>query len=118
MSFELENFVFFDAIKHWALVVGALVGIAVLLSMMTAALGGGQLGFVRALGSILRGKRKESLPWGEVKEAYVRVFRGIRDGIVEMVGMSPRRVWALAILTFKESTRRKALLVFGLPGEP
>ncbi|MBT6155169.1 MAG: ABC transporter permease [Planctomycetaceae bacterium] len=112
MSFELPDFSLLRAFGHWALIVGALIGVAVLLSMMTAALGGGQLGFLRAIGSLVRGKRQGGLPWGEVKEAYAGVFRGIRDAIVEIVGMSPRRVWALGMLTFKESTRRKALLVF------
>jgi hypothetical protein len=116
MSFELEEFVFFDAFMHWALVVGALIGVALLLSMMTAALGGGQLGFLRALGSLVTGQRKGGLPWGEVKQAYVGVFCGIGNALAELLGMSPRRVWALSMLTFKEAMRRKALLVFVIFG--
>ncbi|MFO0919756.1 MAG: hypothetical protein U0872_15770 [Planctomycetaceae bacterium] len=40
------------------------------------------------------------------------VFRGIFGGVVELFSLSPRRLWAITMLTFKEAIRRKALLVF------
>ena len=42
----------------------------------------------------------------------VAVFRQLREFVVDMVRLSPRRVLALATLTFREAVRRKALLVF------
>jgi hypothetical protein len=40
------------------------------------------------------------------------VVKGIGRGFSDLIGMSPRRVMAIASLTFKESIRRRALLVF------
>lgn len=40
------------------------------------------------------------------------VFQGIADGLQELFSLSPRRLWAITLLTFKEAIRRKALLVF------
>lgn len=40
------------------------------------------------------------------------VFSGIGGGLVELFSLSPRRLGALTMLTFKEAIRRKALLVF------
>ncbi|MEX2287549.1 MAG: hypothetical protein WD648_10705 [Planctomycetaceae bacterium] len=40
------------------------------------------------------------------------VLRLIGDGFTELFSLSFRRIWALATLTFKESVRRKTLLVF------
>lgn len=112
MSFDLPDYDPFLAILHWLKIVGSLAGIAIVLSLTTAALGGGQLGFIRALGSMVTGKRQGGLPWDELKQAYARVFRGIGGAFVELFIVSPRRVWALSMLTFKEAVRRKALLVF------
>lgn len=39
-------------------------------------------------------------------------FLGIANGVQELFSLSPRRLWALTMLTFKEAIRRKALLVF------
>lgn len=39
-------------------------------------------------------------------------FEGIFRGMQELFSLSPRRLWALTMLTFKEAIRRKALLVF------
>jgi hypothetical protein len=44
----------------------------------------------------------------------VRVFRQLFSAIRDISEISVRRVWALAMLTFREAVRRKALLVFGL----
>ncbi len=39
-------------------------------------------------------------------------FQGIIDGLNNLVSLSPRRLGALTMLTYKEAIRRKALLVF------
>lgn len=41
-----------------------------------------------------------------------RVFGGVARGFQDFIQSSPRRILAISILTFKESVRRKALLVF------
>lgn len=41
-----------------------------------------------------------------------RVLRGALRGVIDVFTVSPRRVYAIAMLAFKESVRRKALLVF------
>ncbi len=43
-----------------------------------------------------------------------RVFAGFAQGLVDLVRMSPGRIYAIAQLTFREAVRRKALLVFGV----
>ncbi len=42
----------------------------------------------------------------------VRVLKGALAGLKDVLTVSPRRVYAIAMLAFKESVRRKALLVF------
>src|SRR5580693_5996983 len=44
----------------------------------------------------------------------VRVLRQLFSAIKDISEISLRRVWALAMLTFREAVRRKALLVFGV----
>lgn len=39
-------------------------------------------------------------------------FNSLGEGVTDLLGMSPKRVGAIASLTIKESVRRKALLVF------
>ena len=41
-----------------------------------------------------------------------RVLKGTLRGLIDVFTVSPRRVYAIAMLAFKESVRRKALLVF------
>jgi hypothetical protein len=41
-----------------------------------------------------------------------KFVHGIFTGIENVISLSPRRLWALTTLTFKEAIRRKALLVF------
>jgi len=43
-----------------------------------------------------------------------RVYRGVLAGIADLLGMSTRRVWALARLAIQESLRRNVLIVLGL----
>ena len=42
---------------------------------------------------------------------FGKAFQGLLDGVIDLLHTSPRRVWGLSILTFKESVRRKTLLV-------
>ncbi len=46
--------------------------------------------------------------------AFGIVGRVLRDGFVDIVRMSPRRIMALAWLAVKESIRRRVVVVFGL----
>src|SRR4051812_47118282 len=46
------------------------------------------------------------------KAGVWRIADHIRDGVHEFLQISARRVMALATLTFRESVRRKTLLVF------
>jgi hypothetical protein len=43
-----------------------------------------------------------------------RVYRGVVSGIVDLAGMSARRVWALARLAIQESLRRNVLVALAL----
>jgi hypothetical protein len=43
-----------------------------------------------------------------------RVYRGVLTGLVDLAGMSPRRIWALARLAIQESLRRNVLVALAL----
>jgi hypothetical protein len=43
-----------------------------------------------------------------------RVYRGVISALVDLAGMSPRRIWALSRLAVQESLRRNVLVVLGL----
>ncbi len=47
-------------------------------------------------------------------QAGDRVYRGILSGVADLLGMSPRRIWALARLAIQESLRRNVLVVLAL----
>jgi hypothetical protein len=49
---------------------------------------------------------------GEGMAGVKKISRGIGEAITEFTSLSMRRIQALAVLTFKESVRRKVLLVF------
>lgn len=46
--------------------------------------------------------------------AVSRVFSAIFTGIQELLQISPRRVWAMTTLAFREAVRRKVLVVFAV----
>lgn len=46
--------------------------------------------------------------------AVARVASAISTGIKELFELSPRRVWAMTTLAFREAIRRKVLVVFGV----
>ncbi|QDT37023.1 ABC transporter permease [Stratiformator vulcanicus] len=88
---DLTAFPLVEALQSWAIIVGVLAGISLVLALLAALISTGGAGFNRAVGAIL-------------------------DAFVDVLKTSPGRVWALAMLTFKESARRKALLVFVIFG--
>jgi len=88
---NLIPFAFGEAIENWAIVIAVLAGISLVLTVIAQLLAGGP---------------------SRLKSA----FGAIGEAFVDVVRTSPRRVWALAILTFKEAARRRALLVFVIFG--
>ena len=75
------------ALLHWAIVVFSCLGIVLVISMLTS------LGV-----------------WGVA--GVGSVGRQLSEGLADTFGLSLRRTWALARLTFIEAIRRKSLLVF------
>ena len=89
MSIETEPFVFLDAIQHWAQAVSAFLVLVII-----AACG---------LGLLTHGK-----------SGPILVLRWIPRFFADLIQLSPRRVFAITQLTFREAVRRKALVVFGM----
>lgn len=87
MNFDREPFVLLSGFLHWLLVFGGFVG-----SIFAAAV------------LISLGIYGVSGP--------VAVMGRVRQGLQDFVNLSPRRIWAIALLTIIEAVRRKALLVF------
>jgi hypothetical protein len=44
----------------------------------------------------------------------LQVVAQMKEGLLDFLGTSPRRVWALTVLTFREAFRRKTLWVFAV----
>jgi hypothetical protein len=87
MSFDPVPFEFVPAVRHWAAI----------LFVAAAA-----VGFVTFLASLAAGG------WSGPRQWAGHVVAGFGD----LLSTSPRRVWALAVLTLREAVRRKALYVF------
>ncbi len=89
MTFDPIPFEFLPALKHWAAAFGSfvLVVLVVVTGVCTALFG-------------TSGPRL--------------VGRALCTGAIDFARLSPRRVYALAQLTFREAIRRKALLVFAV----
>lgn len=87
MTFDPQPYDLAFAVLHWLVVFGSCVGIVLAVGLFASVVAYG-----------VRGPRA--------------VLRHIVEGFVDLVRMSPRRVWALTVLTIKESIRRKTLLVF------
>ena len=85
MDFDPTPYPLVDSILMWLIVGGAIALMVTLITVVVAMLTG-----VRGLAP--------------------RAKRGLSDFLL----VSPRRVWALTMLTFRESVRRKVLLVFVL----
>jgi hypothetical protein len=87
MSFDRLPFEFLPAFGQWLLVVGVLSALAGGLSLVFAV--------------VLHGAAGPAVAW-----------RVACEGVTDFVRMSPRRIWALTVLTMKESLRRRVLLIF------
>jgi len=87
VGFETEVFNLQAGILHWLMVVGVFLAIATVVSVIV------------------------SLAWSG-PGGLTHFADNISSGFYDTFAISPRRVWALAMLTFKESWRSKAFLVF------
>ena len=87
MTFDRDPFLFGAALLHWLIVFGSFAGIVFSVSVLVA------LGIYGASGPTA---------------VMARVWQGLHD----FLGISSRRIWAIALLTIKEAVRRKALFVF------
>ncbi|MEC9008899.1 MAG: hypothetical protein VX877_06525, partial [Planctomycetota bacterium] len=89
MSIDTQPFDFLDAIQHWGKAVTAFLVLVII-----AACG---------LSLLTHGKK-----------GPLMVLRWIPRFFADLLQLSPRRVYAIAQLTFREAIRRKALVVFGM----
>lgn len=87
MQFEPIPFDIIRGPLHWLIVVGAMTLLVLGVSLLTLLVTNGVKGPVLLVNEILA-------------------------GLIDLVSLSPRRVWALTQLTIREAIRRKALLVF------
>jgi ABC-type transport system involved in multi-copper enzyme maturation permease subunit len=64
--------------------------------------------FLLAIGWLLAAIRHNPIRGTQI------IAKVLRNAVVDLVGMSPRRVWALARLVIKESIRRRIVVVFAV----
>jgi ABC-type transport system involved in multi-copper enzyme maturation permease subunit len=88
LRFDPTPFDVWQGLGRWALVLGAFLLVALIVSYVVAV---ATVGFKRSLGEFAM---------------------HLRQGLRELVLLSPRRIFAITQLTLRESIRRKALLVF------
>lgn len=87
MTFDPKPLQMVLALQQWLLVVGGLTVILLLVSLVSLVI--------------------------SHRGAGLRLFAGeLSAGVSDIISLSPRRVWAIARLTFIEAYRRKALAVF------
>lgn len=86
MNFNPEPYNLMEGLQHWGVVFG--VGLAIVLTVTLV------------VSFVLNGSR-----------GFDRFLQQSGRLLGEMLRTSPRRVWALSLLTFRESMRRKVLLV-------
>lgn len=89
MTFNPTEFDILNGLLTWLLTFGGFIAVVLVVAVLTLLAGKG-----------MRGPRL--------------VVQQLLDGLRDTLSLSLRRVWALALLTIKESVRRKALLVFVL----
>ncbi|MBM81054.1 MAG: hypothetical protein CMJ78_10730 [Planctomycetaceae bacterium] len=87
MEFHPEPYALVPAVLHWAKAMGSFLLIVLSIAMLTSV--------------ILHGNKGPKI-----------VISWINSGLRDLLGISFRRVWALAQLTIREAVRRKALMVF------
>jgi ABC-type transport system involved in multi-copper enzyme maturation permease subunit len=91
MTFDRDPFVFLAGLREWLLVFGGFAGVIFVTTILVA------LGIYGASGP-------------------VAVMERIRQCLHDFANLSPKRIWAIALLTILEAWRRKALWVFALFG--
>lgn len=69
--------------------------------------------FLTAILGVFFGYLAAAFRHGPVEAVYV-VARVVGGGMVDLARLSPRRVWAMTLLTMKEALRRKVLIAFGV----
>ncbi|MCA9113468.1 MAG: ABC transporter permease [Planctomycetaceae bacterium] len=87
MNFNPLPYPIGQAVIFWLILFGSVTGIVLAIALFTSLVARGLKGPAAVLGQV-------------------------RDFAVDMIRLSPRRVFALSSLTFKEAIRRKALLIF------
>ncbi len=87
MSFDVVGFDLTEGVVHFLKVFGGVLGAALLIALLVSLLKYG----TRGVGLF---------------------FQGLGRGCRDFLRTSPSRVWAIAVLTWKEATRKKALFVF------
>lgn len=87
MSFDPIPFNWLEALKHFAFVFGSSMVLALVVCLV--------------VGVITRGAK-----------GFVDVFSGVLDFFVQIIHISPSRIWSLSVLTIRESLRQKILFVF------
>lgn len=86
MTFDPQQFDILRGLGEWGIILGVVLGLAAVIGLLVSLL-------------VHRGRA-----FGAFGSQTGRLVR-------EAVDVSPRRIWALTMLTFRESVRRKALLV-------
>ena len=89
MNFDVLPFDSVQGLSHWVKVAGFIVILVLIVTSVAAFASMGPRGLL----AVLR-----------------QLYEGLRD----IAELSLRRIWAIAMLTFREAIRRKALLVFGI----
>jgi hypothetical protein len=87
MSFDARPFNVLFGLRDWSITFGSFAAIVLVVSFLTLL--------------AARGRRGPGL-----------VVKQLVDGVRDLLSISFRRTWAIAVLTIRESVRRKALLVF------
>lgn len=87
MSFDPQPFNFLEALATWGIVAGILFAVIALVALIASL--------------VLNGAAGISTFWTQSKKLAGDAIR-----------ISPRRIWALSMLTFRESIRRKVLAIF------
>jgi PDZ domain len=89
MNFDVQPFNTLLGLSHWVKVTGFIVLLVLIVTSVAAFASMGPRGLMA-------------------------VFRQLYEGLRDIAELSLRRIWAIAMLTFREAIRRKALLVFGI----
>ena len=109
----------------WGVVVGVIFANALLLSVLASFVtssvaaaeeAGKRTGVLKSLSYVLFSPKRlfKSIfidAWFKPTGGGKIFLSGLWAGIKDLVGMSPKRIWAIAVLVFRESVRRKTLLV-------